>query len=112
MSIDPPPVLTQERKRRSIITPRFGRQEMSDMRRHVFCRESTTDYGLGQDWIGRCDACGDGETCEEFEVRDHCPHEKCSDDPAPLPDDIVVRRQEKGDVETAYGHDGSQEKGQ
>lgn len=82
------------------------------MRRHVFCCEFTTDDRLSQDRVGRSYARGDGETCQELEVRDHGPYEESCNEPSPLKDSTMVRRCKNRIQKTAYRHDRSQEERQ
>ena len=62
------------------------------MRRHVFCREFTTNDGLSQDGIGGCNTRRNGETGQKLKVRDHCPDKQRCNEPSPLTDIILIRR--------------------
>jgi hypothetical protein len=78
------PALTQERKRRTIITPTLSAQQMPYMNGYMFIREFPSNDRLSQDRVGRGDTRGDGECREEFDLGEDGPDEECRDDPAPL----------------------------
>jgi len=66
----------------AVVTPTFGSEEMSDVRRDVLVCPFSTDDGSSKDGIGWGETCGYGEAWNEVQARDEGVNEARRDEPS------------------------------